>query len=252
LHNKAIDNIIFKSFIERIQKNISNDDVIALEKRFNKITKRIKNYTSEAFRYHTMKLLSNPLIKWTNQELSIIKKFLQNDNLNWNKEDIIQSLELISRTDNLELLNLFPEILDNWFRKDFTDVKEKRIPKISNNWFINLLDKLENISNKNENNFVFLIFQKLENMYPLIGYRRNIWNNLTNIITDRVKSCYETQIIGVTKFIVELKEQEVKDLFSSIIKGVMSEIIQPINDRYIDKIFMMCDCKSDTLKIPNP
>ncbi|GBC45554.2 hypothetical protein GLOIN_2v1778786 [Rhizophagus irregularis DAOM 181602=DAOM 197198] len=228
LHNKAIDNNIFKFFIERIQKNISNDDIINLENRFNRVPKKIQGYISEAFRYHAIQSLSNPFMEWSYQEISSIKRFLQNDNLNWNKNDLIQSLELISQSDNLELLKLFPELLDNWFHKDFTDVKEKRIPKISNDWFTNLLDRLENIS-----------------------YRRNTWNNLSIITINRVKACSEHQIIGATKFIIKLKENEVKELFSSIIKGIMSEIIQPINDRFIDKIFMLCDCKSDILNIPN-
>ncbi|PKY44126.1 hypothetical protein RhiirA4_442952 [Rhizophagus irregularis] len=251
LHNKAIDNNIFKSFIERIQKNISNDDIINLENRFNRVPKKIQGYISEAFRYHAIQSLSNPFMEWSYQEISSIKRFLQNDNLNWNKNDLIQSLELISQSDNLELLKLFPELLDNWFHKDFTDVKEKRIPKISNDWFKNLLDRLENISNKNDFNFIFLIFHQLEIMFPLIGYRRNTWNNLSIITINRVKACSEHQIIGATKFIMKLKENEVKKLFSSIIKGIMSEIIQPINDRFIDKIFMLCDCKSDILNIPN-
>ncbi|GBB98972.1 hypothetical protein RclHR1_03380014 [Rhizophagus clarus] len=251
LHNKAIDNNIFESFIERIQKNISNDDVLALENRFNELPKNIQGYISKAFKYHAIQLLSNLSIKWSYQEISFMKEFLQDDNLNWNKKEIIQSLELISKTDNLELLNIYPEILDNWFRKNFTDIKEKKIPIISNNWFTNLLSKLKNINDKNEDNFVFLMFQQLENIYPLIGYRRNNWNIITNIVINRVKACSETQIISATKFIVELKEQEVKELFSSIIKGVLSEIVQPINDRFVDKIFMMCDCKGDTLKVPN-
>ncbi|UZO21058.1 uncharacterized protein OCT59_013462 [Rhizophagus irregularis] len=215
------------------------------------VPKKIQGYISEAFRYHAIQSLSNPFMEWSYQEISSIKRFLQNDNLNWNKNDLIQSLELISQSDNLELLKLFPELLDNWFHKDFTDVKEKRIPKISNDWFTNLLDRLENISNKNDDNFIFLIFHQLEIMFPLIGYRRNTWNNLSIITINRVKACSEHQIIGATKFIIKLKENEVKELFSSIIKGIMSEIIQPINDRFIDKIFMLCDCKSDILNIPN-
>src|SRR5204863_5493744 len=125
--------------------------------------------------------------------------------------------------------------------------KERRIPKISNKWFINLLNKLDN-NDTNESKFVYLIFQQLENMYPLLSCRKNIWQNLTMITTNRVKACSESQIIGAVNFIVLIKEQEVRELFSDIIKEVVSNTNQP---QLIDKIFMMCDCKSNMLEVPN-
>ncbi|RIA86038.1 hypothetical protein C1645_741135 [Glomus cerebriforme] len=251
LHNDVIDKTISKTFLDQIQNNISDDDAVALENRFKMIPKDFQDNVSEAFRNQALRLFKNILIKWEDPEVSSIKEFLQDDNLNWKREDIIQLLELISRSNNLELLNLFPEILDEWFHKGFSDTKERRIPRISENWFKDLLYNLEK-NDMDENKFVFLIFQKLENMYPLIGYRKNLWKKLATIAINRVKSCSETQIINATKFIVELKEREVKELFSNIIlKEVMSKINRPINDRFINKIFTMCNCKGEILMVPN-
>ena len=47
LHNNAIDKIVFKSFIDRFQKNISNDDVADLENQLRRIPTNYQNDVAE-------------------------------------------------------------------------------------------------------------------------------------------------------------------------------------------------------------
>ncbi|PKY15764.1 hypothetical protein RhiirB3_428014 [Rhizophagus irregularis] len=254
-HNKEIDKNIFKFFIDQIQKNISNGDSIALENDFNRIPKNCHDDVTEVFRNHILFLLENPIRKWESRDIFAIQKLLQNDGLNWSDDDAIISLEYISQSRSLELLNIFPEILDNFFRNNFSDTKKKRLPSICTNWFTLLLFKLsaneKNISN--EVNFISLIFQLLERMHPLLSHRKNIWQNLTTIVVKKVKSRPESQIIDAIILIGQIKEQEIKELFSDIIKEVIFiKTIQQINDRLIGKIFTICGCKgSKILKVPN-
>ena len=102
-----------------------------------------------------------------------MQKLLQNDNLKWRSDEVILSLELISQSNNIGLLNIFPELLDDWFGKDFSDTK-KRIPNICANWLTLLLTKLST-SETSESSFIFSIFQQLERFYPLLGksFRQN-------------------------------------------------------------------------------
>ncbi|UZO02840.1 uncharacterized protein OCT59_021318 [Rhizophagus irregularis] len=186
---------------------------------------------------------------WTDPNINAIRMLIQNDSLNWNREDIIQLLELVSQSCNLELLTLFPEILDNWFRRDFSDTKEKKMPNISKNWFIFLLNKLDS-NNTNKSIFIFSVFQHLERMHPLLGHRKNIWENLTIITLDRVKGCSESQIIGAIKFIAQIKEQKVKELFLELVKETLNKVIQEI-EPLINRIFLICNCEEKTLEIPN-
>ncbi|RGB41526.1 hypothetical protein C1646_752088 [Rhizophagus diaphanus] len=221
-HNSAIDESILKSLIDQIQKNISYDNAVNLENHF--------------------KRSADP-------NITAIRVLIQNDNLNWNREDIIQLLELVSQSCNLELLTLFPEILDNWFRRDFSDTKEKKMPNISKNWFTFLLNKLDS-NNTNKSIFIFSVFQHLERMHPLLGHRKNIWENLTIITIDRVKGYSESQIIGAIKFIAQIKEQKVKELFLELVKEILNKVIQEI-DPLINRIFLICNCEGKMLKIPN-
>ncbi|CAI2184234.1 5017_t:CDS:2, partial [Funneliformis geosporum] len=123
------DKNILKCFIDRIQENISVDDAVALANHFKDIPKIFRENVSSVFRDRVFLLLSSPSSKWTNPNIFAIQNLLRNGNLNWRSDDAIISMELISQSNNFELLNIFPEILDDWFRREFSDSK-KKIPII--------------------------------------------------------------------------------------------------------------------------
>ncbi|SRR6266498_1797053 len=175
-HNNSIDKTIFKCFIDRVVENICRDDAVALENHFKRLLKSCQNDASSAFQNHALTLFNSPSSKWTDPNIFAIQKLLRDDNLNWHSDDTILSLTLISQSNSFGLLNIFSELLDDWFRRDFSDTK-KRITNICINWFTLILTKLgtseENISN--ESNFILSIFQQLECIYPLLGQRINVW-----------------------------------------------------------------------------
>jgi hypothetical protein len=256
LHNNKIDNNLNMCFTERIRANISQGEAVDLEHHFRRLPKNYRNRVSGVFRDQAIFLLASPNRKWTYENINAIKKLLHDNNLNWHKDEVIQSLELISQSHTLELLNIFPEILDDWFRSDFSDTKEKKIPKICVIWFKNLLPKLDtNTSDKkssNESNFIFSVFQQLELMYPLLGQRINIWRDLTEIAIDRVKNCSENRIFAATKLIVQIKQDNVKELFLDMVKGILNKATQQTHDQLLNKIRIICDCKTTkTLDVPN-
>ncbi|PKY44130.1 hypothetical protein RhiirA4_458302, partial [Rhizophagus irregularis] len=256
LHNNIFDERVSKCFTERVRANISHGEAVALEYHFKKLPKDYRDRVSEIFRDQVIFLLESPNRKWTYENINAIKKLLHDNSLNWRRDDVIQSLELISQSHTLELLNIFPEILDDWFHSDFSDTKEKKIPKICVIWFKNLLLKLDtNTSNKklsNESNFIFSVFQQLELMHPLLGQRINIWRDLTAIAVDRVKNCSEDRIFAATKLIAQIKQENVKELFLDMVKDVINKTIQQTHEQLLNKIRIICDCRSSkTLDVPN-
>src|SRR5581483_12251603 len=128
------------------------------------------------------------------------------------------------------------------------DTREKKIPKICTTWFKNLLTKLDtntSTSNRNrksssENNFVFIVFVQLERMYPLLGNRKNIWQNLTAIAIEKVMARSD-RIFSATKSLVQIKEKEVRILFLDMVKDLLNKTVQQINDQLITKIYTICD-----------
>ncbi|PKY42427.1 hypothetical protein RhiirA4_397377 [Rhizophagus irregularis] len=259
LHNNKIDKCISKCFIERVRESISHDDAVALENHYRRLPKDYRFDVCEVFQSHVLFLLESPKRKWTKENITAIKLLLHDDSLNWRREEVIQSLELISESNTFELLNIFPELLDDWFRSDFTDTKEKKIPKICITWFKNLLAKLDTNTStstssrksSSENNFVFSVFTQLERIYPLLGNRKNIWQNLTTIAIERVRPRSD-QILSATKFLIHIKEQDVRMLFLDTIKEILNKAVQQINDQLIAKIFTICNCtQGRTLEIPD-
>jgi hypothetical protein len=254
LHNNELDKSIFKCFIEQIRESISRDDAVALEHHFKRLPIDYRYDVSEVFRSHILTLLEGSNKDWTKENITAIKNLIHEDSLNWGREEVIRSLDLISQSNILELLNIFPEILDDWFRNNFSDTKEKKIPKVCVTWFNNLLIKLDtgtSTKSRKESNIVFSIFLHLERIYPLLGHRKNIWQSLTAIAIERVRVCSESQIFGATKFIVQIKEQDIRILFLDMIKEMLNKAVQQINDQLINKIFIICDCNRKTLEVPN-
>ena len=88
-------------------------------------------------------------------------------------------------------------------------------------------------------------------MYPLFSQRFNIWRDLADIAIERVKGCSEVQIFVSTKLIVEIKQDDVKQLFLNMVKEILCETAQQANDKLLNVIFIICDCKSKSLEVPN-
>ncbi|PKY31752.1 hypothetical protein RhiirB3_449516, partial [Rhizophagus irregularis] len=254
LHSSELDKSIFKHFIEQIRESISRDDAVALENHFKRLPRDYQYDVSEVFQSHILLILKGSNRDWTKENITAIKNLLQEDSLNWGKEEIIQSLDLISQSNTLELLNIFPVILDTWFRGNFSDTKEKKIPKICMTWFKNLLIKLDtgtSTKNRKENNIVFSVFLHLERIYPLLGHRKNVWQSLTTSAMERVRVCSESRIFGATKFIIQIKEQDIRTLFLDLIKEMLNKAVRQIDDQLINKIYTICNCKGKNLEVPN-
>ncbi|RGB32959.1 hypothetical protein C1646_762275 [Rhizophagus diaphanus] len=98
LHNNEIDNRLFKEYQQLI-------DIVCLK-------------FSDLIPYFYLKI-------WTKENITAITNLLHNNGLYWAREDAILSLDLISQSNTLELLNIFPEILDGWLCNDFSDKKER-------------------------------------------------------------------------------------------------------------------------------
>ncbi|PKY29116.1 hypothetical protein RhiirB3_445618 [Rhizophagus irregularis] len=246
IHNDEIDYSLFECFIGQIS------DAVALEFYFRSLSKDYQDRVSGIVPNQVISLLLSPNKKWTYENIDAIKKLLHDNNLDWHKDKVIQSLELISQSHTLELLKIFPEILDDWFRSDFSDTKEKKIPKICVIWFKNLLSKLDtSTSNKNSSNFIFLVFQQLDLMYPLLNQRINIWRDLTAIAIDRVKNCSEDRIFAATKLIAQIKQDDVKKLFVEIVKDIFNKSALQTHNQFLNKIRIICDCETRPLDVPN-
>ncbi|CAI2163352.1 4918_t:CDS:2 [Funneliformis geosporum] len=248
IRNKQIS----QYFIYRVQNIISNNHANDLMNNFSKIPSDFRDHISYMFRRRVLSLLKNLDRRWSDSDISALQRIFQQSDLNWNDEDVLSSLELISQSHNLELLTVFPEILNDWFLKSFTDIKETKLSTICHSWFNLLLYKLDvrHKSSSDESKYTFTIFQQLDRFYPLFAHR-TIWKDLSTIALDKVKGYSESCILGATKSMIMVKEQEVKRLYIEIVKEILNKMVQQADDQLMKEIFMICDCKDESLEVPN-
>ena len=257
LHNPEFDKSVSKCLIDRVRMNISHCDAVTLEHQFKKLPKDYRDSVSEAFRYHALFLLENPNRKWTNENISIIKKLLRDDNMNWRGKEMIKLLEQLSQSHNLVLLGIFPELLDDLFYSgDCFDTEERSLSTICIAWSENLFKFKLDTNNKissDEKDFIFSIFQQLELLYPLVGHRIDIWRDLTNISVEKVRLYSDDQIFSATKLIAKIGREYVKKIFLYVVKEILSKTVQQIDDQLLNIIFTICDCNhnNEILEVPN-
>src|SRR5437016_5402971 len=106
LHNNKLDNSVSKCLINRVRMNISHCNVFSLRQHFKSLPKGCRDIVSKVFRDHALFLLESLDVEWTNESTTA--------DMNWRGEELITSLELVSQSHNLKVLNVFPKLLDNW------------------------------------------------------------------------------------------------------------------------------------------
>ena len=162
-------------------------------------------------------------------------------------------LTLIPFVIGLLLLDNFPRILYYWLLKGFYD---KSIPTICRNWIKLLLLKL-GIKNtpEEESRHAISLFQLLDYIYPFICKRIDIWNDISFIILDKMKDYSDYCILGATKSMMKLKEQDIKRLFIEISKERLNKTVKKVDDQLMNMIIIICGYEIETfqltLDIPN-
>ncbi|CAG8484346.1 4810_t:CDS:2, partial [Rhizophagus irregularis] len=239
---------ITQYFINRIQELISNSDTITLLYHHTNIPKDFHDRVSYLFRKRILNLLSKKDKSWENPNLIALMEIFKFDDLKWNDDDILTCLESISNSHNKLLLENFPRILYYWLHKGFYD---KSVPTICRNWIKLLLLKL-GIKNtpEEESRHAISIFQLLDYIYPFICKRIDIWNDISSIILDKMKDYSDYCILGATKSMMKLKEQDIKRLFIEISKERLNKSVKKVNDQLMDMIIIICGYEIETFKFP--
>ncbi|GES94841.1 hypothetical protein GLOIN_2v1778799 [Rhizophagus clarus] len=247
---------ITQCFIIRIQEIISNGDTNTLLEHYSKIPIEFHDRVSYIFRSRILILLSNPDRSWEVSNIASLVEIFMNDNLKWNDDDILTSLELISKSHNLVLLQSFPKILNDWFNKGFSD---KSIPTICRNWMKLFFLKLGiKKAPTDDSRHVITIFQILNCVYPFFDQRIDIWNDLSTIAIDMMKEYPDYCILGATKSMIELSERDIKRLFIEISKERLNKTVKQVNDQLMKMIMIICGYKIEDeefddfpLNVPN-
>ncbi|CAG8713386.1 2538_t:CDS:2, partial [Acaulospora morrowiae] len=238
-HSSMVDQNIRKYFLERIKLNIRQDDPNGLFNNFNRVPADLQEEASEFFKARVLELLSVRLCEWTESNLKSIENLLLDKKMKWKREQSLKALENISRSKDLNLLDIFVKLLSVWLKgANFSDNKNPKIPIICKSWFESVLARL-NDSISDEGKFVSRIFEYLSQIYSLIGERRNLYNELANIASMRVKQCSEVRILQATASVFSLNENVVNQ-FVEIAQGQLKQSVVAADEQLVEKIKCIC------------
>ncbi|CAG8630718.1 7152_t:CDS:2, partial [Acaulospora colombiana] len=131
-HTERIDELIRQPFLDRIQANISDIEVGDLIKFFETIPKDFQNGVEEAFRTTILNRLERVYISWTWKSASDIFSVFQKPEFKWTAEDLISALDRISQSTDLNLLDIFPDLLKHLF--NFENSSKKMLQILTEYW----------------------------------------------------------------------------------------------------------------------
>ncbi|CAG8518032.1 9622_t:CDS:10, partial [Cetraspora pellucida] len=252
-HTNARDILLRKTFLERVQHHISSVPAELLQKYFASISDDFKVDVAVPFRRATFALLDRTYVhKWTILNVDAIYSLLQNDLLEWTKEDHLRALEIISHSKSKLLLNKFPNLLKFWFNKynKIINLSESdEIPNICEHWYYSMLSHLDFATG--DWKYVHDVFENLSYIFNTIKNHPNILDKLIKIAIDRCNQCSDTRIFKATKHIHKFHkiDQDLVTPFAQMVKGKI--ILKDIDDSLLQKMQQICACKPDVLDVPN-
>ncbi|CAG8443124.1 10027_t:CDS:10 [Scutellospora calospora] len=253
-HTPERDELLRKPFLNRVQIIISTGDAIDLTKHFEKVPVDLRNEVAEAFRRRAIQLLGHTHHEWNKQNANSIQNILLDSQLNWHKEDFLEALRQISLTSKVNLLAIFPKLLQFWFK--FNDVKDEiseTVLEICSQWYQQLLDHSNDNTSKtsfDDRNFTYSVFDNLSHIYPIIKNHQNIFVQLIGIAIDRVKQCSEDQILRATSLVIKL-EPKIYMRFGEMVKGILKISVRRADDNLLTKLQYICGCNSKVFNIPH-
>lgn len=250
-HTPERDQIIRKPFLNRVQDIISNEDASSLLDHFESIPAELREEVAEAFRRRVLRLFGYVHIEWSKANAEAVQKILVNPHFRWSEDDFMEALNLISQSLNWNLLTIFPNLLEHWF-KIFAGNTTEILPDICCLWYQQFLGQLnDNISSTGENDwkFVYNVFNHLSKIYPIIGKYEYIYNKLTGIAVDRVRQCQENRILKATPYVIKL-EPDIFKCFFQMVTAILENSVVLADDELLRKIRYMCGCDSKIIQVP--
>ncbi|CAG8572062.1 9708_t:CDS:2, partial [Paraglomus occultum] len=161
-------------------------------------------------------LLDGQRSKWDRDNVEEFVALFEDDRLLWTSEDRMKVLKLVSISQNMEILDVFVDLLRVVLDKSYFNAK---LDECCTQWFKRVISQIKesrNCSHDNGYNYVYTVYNRLSTIYPILGHRQTIKNELLNIADDRIAPFEEAQIYAAVKDIGDLQAEEIWKSFYAI------------------------------------
>ncbi|KAF0525877.1 e3 ubiquitin-protein ligase [Gigaspora margarita] len=247
------DRFILKALKDKINEFIKFSQPPELRKQFDEFSMDIQSEVVLIFQEKVLQFLNKKGLSWNNPSITSILDLIQNPKLQWSEKTYTQALEAIAESNQMELLDIFPRVLNFVSELDIA-ITSQTIFTTSIKWFkqncsINSINNSKVHYGNNQGKVAYTIFHSLSVIYPLIAKRPKIWDKLTSQASDIVASLSDDVLFSVSIFADDF-DQEVISYLGMLMKIRINSSIHEIDNHIFKKIMRFSDRDLD-LNLPN-
>ncbi|CAG8450996.1 12083_t:CDS:2, partial [Cetraspora pellucida] len=246
IEKKNIDNDISGLLCDLISKDIESDNPCELEQHFKSFSGDIRDGCLTAFRNRFTNIILNNDFTWNSACLNSF--FMLFSQLFTTESEVVQVLELLSKSKNIDLLHKFPNWLKiAWESKDNKQL-HKKIPSICEVWYSNITS-----TSQKGQNIVSLMYKQLSEISFIFKRRPDIYKQLIEIIEKRIANISIQLLLQSTSFVgrLEAKMPNICKDFARIFNDKFDPLINSTDDIMITNIVHICDSSLQSLVVPN-
>ncbi|CAG8831077.1 16566_t:CDS:2, partial [Gigaspora margarita] len=232
---------------DTICKKLDFNNPCTLEYYFKSLTENLRVECVSAFQKEFKKFMYNDGSTWSAKDSeSMFQLFFQ---LFTSELDILEILDLLSKSANLNLLQSFPKWLKSVLElKDNTQLFNINISSICDTWYSSIIPAIAQRGQKN--NIVIIMYNQLSAISFIFEQRFDIYKRLLGIIKKSITDFPIDLLLQSTSFVGNLESYIIKD-FTKIFNEKLNSLIDSTEDKLITIIAQICDLSTPSLNIPN-
>ncbi|KAF0511752.1 e3 ubiquitin-protein ligase [Gigaspora margarita] len=230
---------------DTICKNLNSNNPCILEYYYKSLTEDLRVECVSAFQKEFKKFMCNSESTWNVKDSeSMFQLFSQ---LFVSEPDIVEILDLLSKSTNLCLLQLFPKWLKSALElKDNIQLLNNNISSICDAWYSSIITAIT--QRKQTNNIAIIMYDQLSAISFIFEKRFDIYKRLLDTIE---KSINDIPIdLLLQSFVGNFESYIIKD-FIKIFNEKLNFLIYANDDKLITTIAKICDSSASSLNIPN-
>ncbi|KAF0511754.1 e3 ubiquitin-protein ligase [Gigaspora margarita] len=236
---------------DAICKNLNSNNPCILEYYYKSLTEDLRVECASAFQKEFKKLMYNSGSTWNVKDSeSMFQLFSQ---LFVSEPDIVEILDLLSKSTNLCLLQSFPKWLKSALElKDNIQLLNKNISSnsissICDRWYSSIIDA---IIQEGQNNIIIVMYKQLSAISFILEKKFDLYKRLLGIIEKRISNIPIDWFLQSTSFMGNLEPYIIKD-FINVFTEKLNPLIGATDNKLITIIAQICDSSATSLNIPN-
>ncbi|CAG8460377.1 17990_t:CDS:10, partial [Racocetra fulgida] len=230
---EKVNDPLYKVIKKKINELIKSDDPSRLKEHFDLFPNELQDIVAPEFRNKLIMILYKRNLKWQDKNINSFQELLRDDLLQWSLEEYGKALEAIAESDQILVLETFPDVMKCVLEQKITK-RDEAIFETSIKWLEKIISyrtsKIDANSTNNQDNIAHIIFYNLSLIYPLFLKYTKFCSKL-KLVADKSASPLSDDVILSVASYVEDFDIDVIEHFSTFLKARIEHNIQEPDNR---------------------